>query len=531
MKLYSVPVFLFLLLSSTLTAVAQQNLLDLSFNGNGFTRTDFSLSHDQCNAMALQADGRIVLAGIANLSGQICGALARYLPDGRPDSSFGTAGRVTTTAGGTQTHFNAVAVLPTGKIIAVGEKNTGGSSSNYDILVVRYLSDGTVDSTFGANGMFIQSFGSYYEYGNSLALQPDGKILIGGTTNYYGSRECPMVVRLTANGAADASFGTGGLVFVYALDPGLGNSRGLAVACGTDGKITLAGSANISSSIHYLLYRFNADGSPDGAFHGDGRNIYDLGGGFESAVDLMLLPDNRPLVLGYDAGIPAMITVAQFGNDGMPDPGFAVPAGSVKKIRPEDLFARKIVRHPAGDYLIAANIRDSMFGNFTAGVFAIGSLGNTDSAWAINGLFRSLIDTAATSTEASSILVQPDGRILLAGTTVIGGKSDFFVARLRPARLSVSDTKTVSLTCSVYPNPTTGSKLHMVYELKNGIGPVIIELLDAQGRMIVSKKAMAQGAGKHQDVFALPEGLADGVYLLCISNGTQVARQRVVYKR
>lgn len=148
---------------------------DNSFSGDGKLTTDIANSWDVCYALAIQPDGRIVAAGAAG-TGQGFG-LARYVPDGTLDTSFSGDGKLVTPFAGDAW---AVKLLPDGRIIAGG--NSGG-----DFALARYMPDGSLDTSFSTDGMVTTSIGSGNNYVGSLALQPDGRIIAGGSTMTTGT--------------------------------------------------------------------------------------------------------------------------------------------------------------------------------------------------------------------------------------------------------------------------------------------------------------------------------------------------------
>ena len=174
--------------------------VDITFGTAGLVTTDFGGSVDRAFAMALQPDGKLVVVGDADASF----ALARYNSNGSLDESFGAGGRVITTFGGSD-QAAAVILQPDGKIVVAGQTDTGLS---IDFAVVRYMPDGSLDGTFGGGGRVTTNFiGNSDDLGSAIALQPDGKIVVGGS-----SEDNFAVVRYTPEGVLDSSFGTEGKV-------------------------------------------------------------------------------------------------------------------------------------------------------------------------------------------------------------------------------------------------------------------------------------------------------------------------------
>jgi uncharacterized delta-60 repeat protein len=300
--------------------------LDTTFGTGGRVQTDFGGGNDFILGMALQADGKILAAGqsIAGL-GRI--ALSRYNTDGTLDTSFGTGGKVITQIipGSSSDKGESVLVQSDGKILVGGETNPSPFAFHFLFSVVRYNADGTVDTTFGTNGAATADFGEGLSLAFGMALQADGKIvLVGQPADNAGL----AVARFTSGGTLDSSFGTGGLVETDV--PGAFNERGADVAIQADGKIVVAGNAgnesNFSSDI--LLARYNVNGTLDTSFSGDGLVLLDLGGTTESAESIAISSDGKIVVAGYLAPNGVGL-VARFKTDGSLDTGFGSPSNTV----------------------------------------------------------------------------------------------------------------------------------------------------------------------------------------------------------
>jgi uncharacterized delta-60 repeat protein len=224
---------------------------DTSFGSLAKVTTDFSSNEDSILALALQPNGRIVAAGVASRFGQEADfALARYKPNGSLDKSFGTDGKLTTDFNHADDEAHAVALQPDGKILAAGRTNFLGPS--LDFVVARYNSDGTLDSTFGSGGKVAADFGGF-DFANGIAVQPNGKILVSGWTQNPITGLDFVLVRYDSNGNLDPSFGTGGLVTtVFFGEPDLA----FAMVLQSDGKVVLAGSASLRGVDRFAIARY-----------------------------------------------------------------------------------------------------------------------------------------------------------------------------------------------------------------------------------------------------------------------------------
>jgi uncharacterized delta-60 repeat protein len=228
--------------------------LDTSFDGDGIAITAFGPGYDEVEALILQGDGKIVVTGFVEVTyDQKDFALIRYNSDGSLDTTFDGDGKVTTDLGTKYDYSRAAALQTDGKIVLAGCTYTGNST--YDIAMVRYNSNGSLDTTFGSNGKVVTDLGSASESAWGVALQTDGKIVLAG---YSGGDFA--VLRYKTDGSLDTTFGSGGYVLT---DFGSGDNYGRAVAIRTNGRIVVAGSAYNGTDYDFAIACYNTDGSPD----------------------------------------------------------------------------------------------------------------------------------------------------------------------------------------------------------------------------------------------------------------------------
>ncbi len=269
--------------------------LDTTLSSDGKLTTDFGGS-DFGNSVALQPDGKILLAGSSN--GNF--AVVRYNPNGSLDTSFGFNGRVTTDFGSLEDYGYSVTVQSDGKILLAG-------SSDGDFALARYSSDGSLDTTFSSYGKFTTDFGGS-DYGYSVVLQPDGKILLAGTSS------CDFALaRYNTDGSLDTSFNDDGKLTTDFGDYDFGYS----VTVQPDGKILVTGSSNSD----FALARYNSDGSLDTTLSSDGKLTTDFGG-YDSGYSVTVQPDGKILVAGLTGFGNGDFDVARYNSNGALDSTF-----------------------------------------------------------------------------------------------------------------------------------------------------------------------------------------------------------------
>jgi uncharacterized delta-60 repeat protein len=256
----------------------------------GYILQPIGLSGDYGQSLAIQPDGKILLGGFCYNRSSWDFCIARFNSNGTLDTSFGSSGKVIQPIGSSDDEGYSLAIQPDRKILLGGYCKIG---SNDDFCIARFNSNGTLDTSFGSSGKVIQPIGSFGDYGLSLAIQPDGKILLGG---YCAGDFC--IARFDSNGTLDTSFGSSGKV----IQPiGSGNDIGQSLAIQPDGKILLGGYCFINTSnYNFCIARFNFDGTLDTSFGTSGKVIQHIGSYYDYCYgqSLAIQPDGKILLGG-----------------------------------------------------------------------------------------------------------------------------------------------------------------------------------------------------------------------------------------
>jgi uncharacterized delta-60 repeat protein len=438
-----------LMLAGAIATLAIGNL-DRTFGTDGKTVTPIGTGSDKGYAMALQPDGKTVVAGAAFTGTFFHTALARYKTDGTLDETFGTDGKVVINISTANDVANAVAVQSDGKILVAGYAAVGTVS---DFAVSRLNSDGTIDTTFGANGTSLTSITPTTDTATGIALQTingEERIVVAG---YAGSGNADFaVVRYNPNGTPDNTFGTNGIVTTS-----IASSNDLAFDVAIDplgtNKIILAGYSRFdlgggSFNDDIAVVRYNADGTLDTSFDTDGKLTTNISATDEArAVDFQLINGQLKIVVG---GISTRagandFTLVRYNNDGTIDTTFGTNGKVVTAIGSyEDQILDIAVE---GDNKIVA-----------AGLARTGTNGvNTDFALArynVNGSLDTSFGSCGKIVTALAngngtdtfygVAVQPDGKVIAAGHTVTGVSSsnndDFAVLRYMSNGVAASPT-------------------------------------------------------------------------------------------
>jgi uncharacterized delta-60 repeat protein len=378
---------------------ARPGSLDRSFGDGGIVTTEFTafgpLGSLSGADELIQPDGRILVAGGYFLTGSgTSGALvARYMPDGSLDSSFGNGGLATP---GVSMRTAAAALQPDGRIVLVGSTYNSATS-----VLARLEPDGSLDPTFGSGGVVTTTLGSS-AMARAVALQPDGDVVIAGIGESAGQAAL-VVARFGAGGLPDGAFGTGGTVtatFGTAIPAGLADVTVLAQA---DGRI-VAASADQSGLV---MARYLTDGSVDASFGSAGKVTTGVGLSF-GANGGLLQPDGKIVQTTFRGGNPV---VARYMPDGSLDPSFGTsglatpPASATNTVVP--------LLQPDGKLLVAGI-------HFSPTAFLVARL---DAAGAIDPTFGSggtatvefRPNQELTFLDATGAALDSSGRIVVSG--------------------------------------------------------------------------------------------------------------------
>jgi uncharacterized delta-60 repeat protein len=422
------------LLALATPAQAAAGDLDATFNPTGAlpgtVRTDFTPKSDGAVGMAIQSNGDIVAVGTAGAP-DASFAVARYLPDGTLDPSFGGGdGKVTTNLGPYRDVAISVAIQTDGKIVVAGGVAINGVDPKFG--VVRYNTDGTLDTAgFGSGtGIVVTNVvKKRFDEPTGVALQTDGKIVAAGSVGGGGNTDFG-VVRYTTNGTLDSSFGTGGIARTdfsgHSFDVGQG---GLVIQPG-DQHIVVGGYsvADGSSNPKMAMARYNPNGTLDTTFDGDGKFTIDIGSHWDFVSWMALQADGKIVGAGEaaaDSTNPkaALIRVT---TAGAPDATFDSDGKLTTDLSPYEDFAAGVAIDPDGNIVTGGG---AGFGGANPKIAVArydptdGSLDTTFGA-AGTGVVRT--DLGPSFDYASFVAIDGDGNIVAAGQSGGGGGNNKF---------------------------------------------------------------------------------------------------------
>jgi uncharacterized delta-60 repeat protein len=383
----------------------QAGALDTTFGMGGTVR--HNIQNGGGNAVAVQADGKVILAG----SGNSQFVLVRFNADGTLDNSFGINGMVRTKIFAVDdlgSSARDLIIQPDGKIIAVGNGQRGaffppGTPVYNEVTVVRYNPNGSLDTTFDGDGIATTLVNGESSFGYDSELQADGKIVVAD--NRFS------VIRYNSNGSLDASFGTGGIVPTAF---GGGNSPNTDLKLQPNGKIVV-----ISGQGLVAMARYNTDGSFDTTFDGDGKLTASIAG-YDSGYGLAIQPDGRmvavaisqttpsaPQTLGLMRIMPNGEFDASFGNGG-------------KMVAPANFGVGLDIALQADGKIITAGIGAFVFSPRSSDFGVARFLPNGSPDTSFDGDGMALINILPEDT-ARAVVIQPNGKIVVGGQSSGGG--------------------------------------------------------------------------------------------------------------
>ena len=414
---------------------------------------DVTSGRDVANAIAVQADGKILVAGTADLygsSGSKSDVLVmRFLGNGSPDPTFGSGGLVMIDRDNSKEQGHAITMQPDGRILVAGSVDSGGGPA---MAVFRLLPDGSVDR--GEAGIGVLGVGAVpafdgmvsAEFGEAkaLTLQPDGKIVVVGFAMAGGDRQSDyMVARFDTNGKLDPTFGSGGYTLT---DSGAGYQPGdqaTAVGLQADGRIVVGGSTSLpfffgkAVSNVFGVVRYSTDGTVDTTFGTGGRATTDFSRGAvgrDAHLSAMrVLSDGRILVAGTSSSwkgtgerAPAL---ARYLSDGGVDTSFG--AGGTVVANSAGLgytTAIGMTVDSSGRPIVVGSV--AVNNDSALGVTRFTPAGAVDTNFGIAGWIQS--DVTGDIDQLRAAALQQDGRIVAAGTASVNGSTEkVVVARFR----------------------------------------------------------------------------------------------------
>lgn len=496
--------------------------LDLTF-GNGGTVIYPVNTLESYQDVVMQDDQKIIALGMSFNSSYVSTAyVMRFMPDGSLDPSFGENGIFTHSLNFEANLYTCV-INSQGKIIVAGSTT---DYNDYRILLLQLNTDGTLDSSFGDAGVVVENVspavGYFENFASDIALDANENILISGSSYSENYILRPVVLRFTANGDLDTTFGEAG---VASGPTGEGASAFQAVLVQPDGKIVAAGFFGYTVFWTVLMVaRFNEDGTLDTTFSEDGYMQHSYSGNEDRGFSAELTPEGNILVAGFTitnaTGYSAILM--QVTDTGEIDMNFGNSGIAEGNIGDFD-FADDLAVLNDGTILVVGSGGSQL--DFDLAIWKFLPDGTPDTSFDTDGLIQHELDNQ--NAFSYGVAIQDDGKVVIAGQAKAPNNiNHFLLVRLEhEATINVNEMEVN--TFNMYPNPVApGQSIRLDI---NSNAATKVELYSLTGALLYANSV---GVNSGSATIQLPSNMAEGIYLLAIKDqgGKTYSKQVVVTK-
>ena len=490
--------------------------LDNTFNGTGTLVIDNG-NMDLFTDVEVQTDGKIVAVGMSyDASWNAVAVVYRFNPDGWPDISFGLGGNYMFSLDN-EANIYACHIKDDGSILLVGSTT---DYSAYRILMIQLNSMGFPDENFGEAGVVVQQIGpemnAFEDHGLGITLQDDGKILVSGKSYNTDYRFVPVVVRFNANGSLDTSFGVNGVAGIPVTEV---DNEFTTVRVQSDGKIVASG--HISNGLSWfslLIARFDENGTLDPAFGTNGVVNMNLNNVDDEFFGMELTPDDEIVLCGFttlQSDYTFHTLVMKFDATGQAVTRFGDNGAVVLGTEPMNV-GDAITLQDDNKILVTGTSGEMTPMNNDWALWRLNPDGSLDNTFGTEG--RVTTEFFGNADEALGIALF-ENKIVVAGKARnTNNNHDLAIARYNndtyvgvEENLSFSDFM-------VSPNPVnTGGTVSITYNLQQS-GNVVIELVDVTGKTVSVLSSGFALSGQNNSQFNLPTTISNGIYFVRISS-------------
>jgi uncharacterized delta-60 repeat protein len=515
LTLHRMKPFTTLLLSvivSTLSirSTAQPGTLDPSFSGDGIQILQPGSGHDVGKEIIALDDHSSLICGVTFAGGAFSGFVAHIQENGTVDNSFGANNGYTFVDLGEETYFYDMELNPDGTFLVCGL--TYVTYPNSQVLLAKFLANGTLDPTFGNGGVVTTPIGNAEAEAQKMALQADGKILLAGRAGFGGTAD-GLILRYTVDGTLDSTFSDDGYLLTNQFPGSEDQFYGVDVL--NDGSIVAAGHVDQNFLYKTMVAKVTSSGSFDNTFNGNGTLVPDLAPQGDEAYNLLAKGDQF-YVCGYLALAQdnRNMYLARYTASGALDATFGVNGIATVDANANEV-AYDIVLENDGKVLFCGTSgpfgffapRDMLVARFTFD----GALDNT-----FGNAGVTITNVQPDFDDANGMAIQPDGKVIVTGFSA-GTNNDLVLARYLNdvGGIGISEMDQGTLAAHVFPNPV-GQQLMIA----NGQLSDRLMIFDASGRLVLE----TTGLGRAINVSALNAGS----YHLRISGETGIRQASFV---
>ncbi len=487
------------------SSYSQDGTLDVSFGTNGKVITNVGGLYDEIASIAIQSDGKIVVAGTSYPNVYADFTVVRYNSDGSLDLSFGSEGKVYTDIGTLTDYAQAVAIQSDGKIVVVGKGYLDGQDR---IALVRYNEDGTLDDDFGTNGITTTAIGNTYSIGNAVAIQSDGKIVVAGQTEISSYDQEMIVLRYNHDGTLDPSFNESGF---FITEFGVMGSMASSVTIQSNGRIVVAGNSVNAGNPNFAVIRILENGNPDVTFSSDGIDTTSVGGLIDYAKSVVVQSDEKIVIAGYSHnGSNTDFALVRYNSNGTLDTSFDEDGKVTTAIGYSNDQASSVVLQDDGKIVVAGFSYNGR--NYDFALARYNSDGTLDTSFDGDG--KQTTDFGNSHDYCRSLAIQSDGKIVLGGSMKYGTDADFALARYTNTLLTgIDEIQSEDQSLKIYSDPTVE-----VLVVKAGTQLIgsLYTISDQLGRPIITGRLMSETSS------VVIDKLASGLYFFQVVGGNQM---------
>ncbi len=481
MKTKQTVLLALILWATEFSCFAQDGSLDLTFDNDGIVTTSIGTSEDFGRGMTVQSDGKIIVAGYSYTGTRDVCAVVRYNVNGSLDTTFDDDGIVTTPIGNSGNRAHAVALQNDGKILVAGYSWSG---TDNDFALIRYNSNGSLDTTFDSDGIVTVNFGvTSNDRAFSVAVQSDDKIVVSGyNTNTVSNRDFASV-RYQSNGTLDPTFGTNGIV---STPIALGGDEAQSVVIQNDGKILVAGfSFNFSTRV-FALIRYNSNGTLDNSFDSDGIATTSISNNDDAGYSVALQSDGKIVVAGYTHGATYDFASVRYNSNGSLDTTFDTDGIVTTSIGTAEDLASAVTLQNDGKIVVAGKSSQISGSDNNFALVRYTANGSLDSTFDSDGIVTTNIGSLGYNDIVQAIVLQSDGKIVVAGYSDNGNNSYFSVARYDNSNgLANATEHSSSSAIRMYPNPFSKQT---TFEFDVFLDNATVQVYNSLGKMVKETK-------------------------------------------
>ncbi|MEP7128872.1 MAG: T9SS type A sorting domain-containing protein, partial [Chitinophagales bacterium] len=502
--------------------------LDSSFANNGVKILKPSTGFDNAYSVEILEDGKMLIGGASEVSGPGNWDVVVYRlnDNGSVDNTFGNNGFAYDDYQGYSQYVRSMKRLSNGKLLFVG-----GAEANFqvDVFVTQLNEDGTPDASFGDNGTLMIPIGSGEDVALAVTEQPDGKLVVVGNSSFNGSTYLnSFALRLNTNGSLDLTYGNNGIAII---DAGYDYESAEDVLLLDDGGILAAGHVeNNSDDYAVLTFKLNSSGQLDNTYGNDGKAIYDLSSSDDMAYAIKRSPVDNKIFLGGKIGAPNFendFMVMAITDAGKIDSSFGTNGLSTLNMKANDIGLDLAVQ--SNGRIVVGGTAGSGFAANDFAICRFNQDGTIDSTFGTNGSTLSEISTFFS--EIESIALQADGKIVAVGIAassnnnmgVVRYKGDEVIA----TGLAGLNFQNNEIKLRVYPNPSNGIFNIAINDVKGFSGQANLQLFNLNGQKVYEGQ-FEMHDGLLKESLNVAKLVTSDVYFLKIFIGANVYNSSIV---